>query len=266
MSLASEGRLQGTVALVTGGGGTNSIGRSIALRLAREGALVGVLDIDGPSARWVADEIATQGGEALPLTCDVTDLAQCEAAARQLGERSGGRIDILVNNAAALRGRLAEQTRQAFDQWPVEEWDYMLDVNLRGMWFCARAVYPYMRGAGYGKIINITSSTVWEGVPGLIHYVSSKGGVIGFTRALARELGHEGIRVNAIAPGLTRTAVNVDQVEMAGVWDEMRRAQCLDQRNEEADDLAGPAYFLASPDSDFMTGQTLLVDGGMNHN
>lgn len=268
MSGEFEGkRLRDRVALVTGGGGTNSIGRSIALRFAREGAAVGVLDIDGPSAATVADEIEAFGGHALPLTCDITHLDQCETAAATLARAYDGKIDILVNNAAALRGTLSKQSWRPFTEWTVEDWDYMLDVNLRGMWFCARAVYPYMKPQGYGKIINLTSSTFWEGVAGFIHYVSSKGGIIGFTRALAREVGPDGIRVNAIAPGFTLTAANMEQA--AGVpehWEATRRGQCLPERNEQADDLAGPAFFLASPDSDFMTGQTLLVDGGLNHN
>jgi len=268
MSQEIEGqRLQGKVALITGGGGTNSIGRSIALRYGKEGAKVGVLDIDGESAVWVADEIKAAGGEAIPITCDITHLDQCEAAAKLLADTYGGRIDILVNNAAAFRGVMSKQPWQRFYEWKVEDWDYILDVNLRGMWFCARAVHPYMKPQHYGKIINLTSSTFWEGVAGFIHYVSSKGGIIGFTRALARELGPEGIRVNALAPGFTLTEANREQA--AGVtdhWERTRLGQCLPERNEQADDLAGPAFFLASADSDFMTGQTLLVDGGLNHN
>ncbi len=260
-------RLQDRVALVTGGGGTNSIGRSISLRLAAEGAKIGVLDIDAAGAALVADEIVAAGGEAIPITCDITSEERCKAAAKLLADTYGGRIDILVNNAAAFRGVLSKQPWQPFYEWKVEDWDYMLDVNLRGMWFCARAVYPYMKPQGYGKIINLTSSTFWEGVAGFIHYVSSKGGIIGFTRALARELGPEGIRVNALAPGFTLTEANREQA--AGVpehWETTRKGQCLTQRNEEAEDLAGPAFFLASSDSDFMTGQTLLVDGGYHHN
>jgi 3-oxoacyl-[acyl-carrier protein] reductase len=259
-------RLEGKVALVTGGGGTNSIGRSISLRFAAEGAKVGVLDIDGPSAVLVADEITAAGGEAIPITCDITSEEQCKAAAKLLADTYGGKIDILVNNAAAFRGVMSKQPWQRFYEWTVEDWDYMLDVNLRGMWFCARAVYPYMKPLGYGKIINLTSSTFWEGVAGFIHYVSSKGGIIGFTRALARELGPEGIRVNALAPGFTLTAANMEQA--AGVpehWEATRKGQCLPQRNLLADDMAGPAFFLASADSDYMTGQTLLVDAGLNH-
>jgi 3-oxoacyl-[acyl-carrier protein] reductase len=260
-------RLEGKVALITGGGGTNSIGRSIALRYAAEGAKVGVLDIDGSSAARVSGEIAAAGGEAIAITCDITSEEQCRAAARLLADTYGGKIDILVNNAAAFRGVMSKEPWKRFTEWTVEEWDYALDVNLRGMWFCARAVYPYMKSQGYGKIINMTSATFWEGVAGFIHYVSSKGGIIGFTRALARELGPEGIRVNAIAPGCTATEANLEQTAGAPEhWVNVRKGQCLPQRNLEADDIAGTAFFLASSDSDFMTGQTLLVDAGLRHN
>ncbi len=258
-------RLEGRVALITGGGGTNSIGRSIALRFGAEGAKVGVLDMNCVSATWVAEEIAKTGGEAIPITCDVTSLEECEAAAAELARSFGGRVDILVNNAAAFQGPVSGRTSGLFDEWAVEDWDHILDVNLRGMWFCARAVVPYMRAGGYGKIVNVTSSTFWEGVPRLVPYISSKGGVIGFTRAMARELGPYGIRVNALAPGFTLTQTNLDQPGgVAEVAEKIRAGQCLNQRNEVADDLAGPAFYLASADSDFMTGQTLLVDGGLN--
>jgi 3-oxoacyl-[acyl-carrier protein] reductase len=259
-------RLKGKVALITGGGGTNSIGRSIALRFGLEGARVGVLDIDARGAALVAAEIEAAGGEALAITSDITDLDKCHAAAKMLADAYGG-IDILVNNAAAFRGELSKQGFRKFNEWSVDDWDHLMDVNLRGMWFCAQAVYPYMSAAGYGKIINMTSTTFWEGVPGFIHYVSSKGGIIGFTRALARELGPEGIRVNAIAPGFTLTEANMEQAAGAQEhWDEVLKGQCLTQRFEQADDIAGPAFYLASADSDFMTGQTFLVDGGLRHN
>ncbi len=260
-------RLRGRVALVTGGGGTNSIGRSICLRFGAEGARVGVLDINTESAAQVVDEIVGNGGEAVALTADIAEFEQCEAAAASLARSFGGRIDILVNNAATFKGPVSSYHPRPFDEWTVEEWDHILDVNLRGMWFCARAVYPYMKAQGYGKIINISSSTFWEGSPGLVPYVSSKAGVIGFTRALARSLGPDGIRVNTLAPGFTLTATNLQQPDGAAEFrDRIRAGQCLNQRNELADDLAGPAFYLASADSDFMTGQALLVDGGLNFN
>jgi len=260
-------RLRGKVALVTGAGGANSIGHSIALRLGAEGAAVGVLDIAVERVRAVVSEIRTAGGQATPLPCDVTQLAECEAAAATLAAAYGGRIDILVNDAAAFAVPGSSRTSASFLDWTPEEWDYILDVNLRGMWFMTRAVFPYMQPHAYGKIINLTSSTFWEAAPTLVPYVSSKGGIIAFTRAMARELGPFGIRVNAIAPGFTLTQSNLDRggivLETAAA---IRQGQCLSERNEVADDLAGPAFFLASSDSDFMTGQTLLVDGGMNFN
>jgi NAD(P)-dependent dehydrogenase (short-subunit alcohol dehydrogenase family) len=257
----TEGRLAGKVAIVTGGGGSNSIGRAICLRYGREGAKVAVLDINGAGAARVAEEIVAAGGTAMPVTCDVTDLGQVEAAVKKVADAWGGHIDILVNNAAFFGGM---GSFRPFDEWTVEEWDKMQAVNVRGMWFMARAVFPYMRAHNYGKIINLSSSSVFEGVPGFIHYSTSKGGVIGFTRCLGRELGKFGIRVNAIAPGFTVTDAQLELTKDYQEWyDRNREAQALNQRNELPEDLAGPAFFLASSDSDFMTCQTLLVDGGV---
>ena len=175
----------GKVAIVTGGGGPNSIGRSISLRFAEEGATVGVWDIDTAGAeRWSARS-GTAAGSAIALTCDVSLPDQCDAAAARVAAEWGGRIDILVNNAAALKGL----TWRPFTEWTVEDWDRQLSVNLRGQWACARAVFPFMKARGYGKIINITSSTFWEGVAGLTPYVASKGGVIGFTRSAGQRTG-----------------------------------------------------------------------------
>jgi 3-oxoacyl-[acyl-carrier protein] reductase len=257
MNAPSDRRLDGRVAVVTGAGRERGIGRAICLRLAREGARVAVLDIDGAGARKLAEEIGAAGGEAIGVACDVADLADCEAAAAQV-VAAWGRADILVNNAA----KLENVDWQPFDQWTVEEWDEMLDVNLRGMWFCARAFVPLMKEQGYGKIVNVTSSTFWEGVGGFIHYTSSKGGVIGFTRALGRELGEFGIRVNALAPGYTMTDAQVEHASAHPEHPVAMREQRAIARDETPDDLAGPAFFLASEDSDFMTCQTILVDGG----
>jgi NAD(P)-dependent dehydrogenase (short-subunit alcohol dehydrogenase family) len=253
-------RLDGMVAMVTGGGGANSIGRAICLRYAQEGARVAVLDINAAGAARVAAEIGEAGGMALPLTCDVTDLDKCKAAAKQVAEAWNGRIDILVNNAAFFGGMGAWRP---FDEWSMEDWDKMQNVNVRGMWFCTQAVFPYMKAQGYGKIINLTSSSFFEGVPGFIHYTTSKGGVIGFTRSIGKELGQYGIRVNAIAPGFTMSDAQLELTKDSPEWYQHNKdRQALHERNEVPDDLAGPAFFLASPDSDFMTCQTLLVDGG----
>lgn len=253
-------RLKDRVAMVTGGGGTKSIGRAISLRFGAEGAKVAVLDVNAAGAAKVADEIKAAGGTAIAVTCDITDLAQCEAAAKTVADSFGGRIDILVNNAAVF-GTMGEW--RPFDEWTPEEWDRMMTVNVRGMWFCVRAVAPYMKAQKYGKIINLTSSTFFQGVPGFIHYTTSKGGVIGFTNSIGRELGEFGIRVNAIAPGFTASAAQEALTkEYPAWWQASRERQALADRNEVPEDLAGPAFFLASSDSDFMTCQTLLVDGG----
>ena len=253
-------RLEGKVAIVTGGGGPNSIGRAICLRYGREGAKVAVLDINAEGAGQVADEITEAGGIAIPVTCDITGLGQCEAAAKKVADTWNGRIDILVNNAAFFGG-MGEW--RPFDEWPVEEWDKMQTVNLRGTWFFTRAVFPYMKAQGYGKVINLSSSTFFEGVPGFIHYTTSKGGVLGFTRSLGKELGQYGIRVNAIAPGFTLSDAQLELTKDHQEWyQHNKERQALHERNEVPEDLAGPAFFLASSDSDFMTCQTLLVDAG----
>jgi len=251
-------RLDGRVAAVTGAANEHGIGRAICRRLAAEGARVAVLDVDEEGARRVADEITAAGGEAIGVGCDVLDLAACEAAAGRVTDTWGRGADILVNNAASLDGVVW----QRFDEWTVEQWDRMLDVNLRGMWFCARAFVPFMKAQGYGKIVNVASSTFMEGVGGFVHYTSSKGGVIGFTRGLGRELGPFGIRVNALAPGYTMTDAQIEHVAAHPDHAVAMRERRALARDEVPDDLAGPAFFLASPDSDFMTCQTILVDGG----
>jgi 3-oxoacyl-[acyl-carrier protein] reductase len=254
-------RLRGKVAIITGGGGTNSMGRSIGIRFAEEGAKVAVTDIDGPSAVLVADEIKAGGGTAMAITCDVTDFAQCEAMAKKIAETWDGKIDILVNNAGAFKGVICHW--RPFTEWTTEEWDHTLAVNLRGMWFCAKAVYPYMQPQGYGKIVNMSSASFFEGAPGLVHYVSSKAGVVGFTRALGKEVGQFGIRVNAIAPGYCLTEGGLElSAGNQEFLDARRTNQALSQRNGLPEDIAGPALFLASEDSDFMTCGTILVDGG----
>ncbi len=198
----------------------------------------------------------------MSIVCDITELAQVEDATGRVADAWTGGVDILVNNAAHF-GAMGEW--RPFDQWTVEEWDKMQNVNVRGMWFCARAVFPYMKSQHCGSIINIGSSTLFEGVSGFIHYASSKGGVIGFTRSLARELGEYGIRVNAVAPGFTlsdaQLALTANEREFHDV---NRQRRCLSERNEVPDDLAGPVVFFASEDSGFVTGQTLLVDGGLS--
>jgi NAD(P)-dependent dehydrogenase (short-subunit alcohol dehydrogenase family) len=254
-------RLRGKVAVITGAGGTNSLGRSIAIRYAEEGAKVAVLSTDGSSAQLVADDVNAGGGTAMAVACDVTDFDQCAAMAKQVAEAWDGKIDILVNNAGAFKGFI--KGWKPFVEWTTEEWDHSLNVNLRGMFFCAKAVFPYMQPQGYGKIINIASSVFFEAAPGIIPYTTSKGGVIAFTRGLGKELGAQGIRVNAIAPGYCMTEGGIElSCGNQEFLDARRSNQALNQRNGVADDIAGPAFFLASEDSDHMTCGTILVDGG----
>ena len=248
-------RLKGRVAIVTGGG--HGIGKAYVQRLAREGARLVVAEIDGPAANAVAAECTAQNLDVIAVRTDVSD----EASTREMAVAAldaFGRIDILVNNAAIFA--TVAMSRVAFDQIDPAEWDRMMAVNLRGAWFACRAVVPQMRTQKYGKIINISSGTVWERVPLRIHYVTSKAGIIGFTRTLAAELGADNICVNCIAPGSTLSEEHPTD-EILG----FRRAaaeQRLLQRVQTPEDLVGPVVFFASSDSDFITGQTLLVDGG----
>lgn len=261
LKAAEAQRLKDKVAIVTGGAGSNSIGRSISVRFAEEGARVAVTDIDAEGAVEVAREITDGGGTAIALACDVRDQAQCHAMAKQVAERWGGRIDILVNNAGAYRGVMTGW--KPFTGWTSDEWDHMHNVNVKGQWHCAQAVFPYMKPLGYGKIINLGSTSFFEGIPGFIHYISSKAGVIGFTRGLGKELGEFGIHVNTLSPGFTLTQAALDQARSDPGFIEVRRkAQALNKRSLTGDDMAGPAVFLASEDSDMITCQTIIVDGG----
>jgi NAD(P)-dependent dehydrogenase (short-subunit alcohol dehydrogenase family) len=151
-----------------------------------------------------------------------------------------------------------------FDEWTEEQWDKMMAVNVKGSWNMAKAVVPIMKERSYGKIVNVASDCFLIGVPGFIHYISSKGAVVGLTRGLARELGEFGIRVNTLAPGYTMTEESIVQCDSRPGWaDVMKGQQALGQRNQQPEDLAGPVLFLSSPDSDFVTAHTLVVNGGV---
>jgi NAD(P)-dependent dehydrogenase (short-subunit alcohol dehydrogenase family) len=244
-------RLNGRVVIVTGG--AKGIGRAYCLGLASEGARVVVADV--ADSKPTVSAIEARGAQALGVECDVSREADTQRLATETLARFG-RIDVLVNNAA-LYGTLK---RRPFMEIPVEEWDRVMAVNLRGLFFCARAVFPAMKAQGKGKIVNIASSTFFKGVPDYIHYTTSKGGVVGFTRSLARELGSFGIRVNAIAPGFTLSGENEKNIS-----EERKQANIearMLKRAQAPEDLVGTLIYLASDDSDFMSGQTLLVDGG----
>lgn len=241
-------------AIVTGGG--QGLGRAFCHALADRGAPVAVADINVASAEVVAAEIVAAGGRAIPIHVDVADLdstqAMADTACRELGQAA-----ILVNNAALFS---TLKMRPSFLDLPVDEWRRVIDINVTGAYLCCRAVAPQMIDSGYGKIINISSATIWIGRPGYLHYVTSKSALIGFTRALAAELGVAGVRVNAITPGSTQTEIERETINSAA-REVMAQATAL-RRVQVPSDLVGAIVFLASTDSDFITGQTLNVDGG----
>ena len=243
-------RLQDRVAIVTGGG--HGIGRAYARRLSEEGAAVVIAEVDGPAAERVAAEV---GG--LAVATDVADKGSVDNMARRTLERFG-RIDVLVNNAAIFA--TVPMSRAPFDEIDPAEWDRMMAVNLRGTWLACRAVVPQMRKQRYGKIINISSSTAIKGSASRIHYVTTKAGIIGFTRTLAMEVGKDNICVNCIAPGSTLSEENADAALVK--YRQAAAATRALQRMERPEDLVGAVAFFASSDSDFITGQTLVVDGG----
>jgi NAD(P)-dependent dehydrogenase (short-subunit alcohol dehydrogenase family) len=244
--------LHSRIVIITGA--ARGLGRAFALAFAKAGALVTAADLDLAGAQETADLITAEGGQAIALAVDVSDENSTQRMAAQTAER-WGRIDVLVNNAAIYGGL----ERKMFDAISPAEWDRVMAVNVKGPWLCARAVFPYMKAQKSGKIINVSSATFFSGSAQWAHYVTSKGGVIGLTRALATELGDYGINVNAIAPGFTLTEASQALIPNAERYGVDRGAI---KRAEQPDDLVGVAVFLASPASDFITGQTIVVDGG----
>jgi NAD(P)-dependent dehydrogenase (short-subunit alcohol dehydrogenase family) len=244
--------LERRVAIVTGAAG--GLGRAFCVALAAAGARIVAADVAQSGATETAELIIARGGEAVAVRVDVTSEAETQQMAATAVER-WGRIDSLVNNA----GLYATLSRRPFFDLPPDEWDRVMSVNLKGPWLCARAVYPAMKKQGQGKIINITSATFFSGSPLWSHYVASKGGLIGLTRSLAREVGDDGICVNAIAPGFTLTEASRSVMAEAEQYGVTRGAI---KRAEQPEDVAGLVVFLASDASDFMTGQTIVVDGG----
>jgi 3-oxoacyl-[acyl-carrier protein] reductase len=250
-------QLKDKVAIVTGGG--HGIGRAYCLGFGAAGARVVVADIDEPAAMKVAREVNTQtDAKSLGVKVDVANEVSTQAMAQAVLDQFG-RIDILVNNAAIFA--TIPMNRGGIDTIDPEEWDRMMAVNLKGLFFCCRAVLPAMRKQKSGKIVNISSGTALNGSPGRIHYVTSKAGVIGFTRTLAREVGEDNINVNALAPGSTLSEENPTEEII-----KMRGARLQDRalkRVQLPKDLVGTVLFLSSSSSDFMTGQTIAVDGGV---
>ena len=242
-------RLKGKVAIVTGG--ARNIGAAYCRRLAAEGAAIAIADLlDGST---VAREIQEAKGEALSLKVDVSREEDTARMAEETVKRFG-RIDILVNNAAIF----LSIKRKPFYELTENEWDQVSSVNIKGPFLCAKAVFPQMKNQKSGKIINISSTTALQGTPLFLHYVASKAALIGMTRSMARELGSFGIGVNAIAPGL----VEHEGQTVPKEFTEFQLKARSFKRLETPEDLAGTLVYLASSDSDFITGQTVVVDGG----
>jgi NAD(P)-dependent dehydrogenase (short-subunit alcohol dehydrogenase family) len=241
--------LAGKRVVVTGAAG--GLGRAFAEAFAREGAKVIVADINLTGAEATASAI---GASAVAAQVDVTSLTSTVALAARAAETLGG-IDVLVNNAAIYAGL----ERKGFEQIDEAVWDRVMAVNVKGPWQMTRAVAPHLRAAGGGAVINVSSATVMSGSPEWLHYVSSKGAVIAMTRALARELGDDRVTVNALAPGFTLTEASLGLMENAASYGITRGAI---KRAAGSDDMVGAALFLASPSASFITGQTLIIDGG----
>ena len=232
--------LHGKVAIVTGG--AQGIGAAIARGLEAEGAEVVIADLEPPE-----DGIRA-------------DVSSEEDVARMVDEalQRNGRIDILVNNA----GLYASLEMRAFTEIPLEEWRQVMDVNVASMFLTCRAVVPVMREQGGGKIVNISSGTPFRGVPFLLHYVTSKGAIVAFTRALARELGKHSIHVNCVAPGFTMSDGVKSHPEVVEALRDVSIAARTIQRDQVPEDVVGAVVFLCSPAADFVTGQTIVIDGG----
>jgi NAD(P)-dependent dehydrogenase (short-subunit alcohol dehydrogenase family) len=234
------GALDDKVAIVTGG--AQGIGRAIADGLEREGAAVVVADLNPPEGAIRAD------------------VSSEEDVARMVDEvvsRHGG-VDILVNNA----GLYASLAMRPFTEIPLEEWRQVMDVNVASMFLTSRAVVPAMRERGGGKIVNISSGTPFRGVPFLLHYVTSKGAIVALTRALAKELGKDSIHVNCVAPGFTMSEGVQEHPEVVEALRDVSIAARTIQRDQLPEDVVGAVVFLCSPAADFVTGQTMVIDGG----
>jgi NAD(P)-dependent dehydrogenase (short-subunit alcohol dehydrogenase family) len=243
------GALDGKVAIVTGG--AQGIGRAIADGLAAEGARIVVVDLER------AEDAAGAYRDGVGLTADVAEETDVERAVAEAYERCGS-VDVLVNNA----GLYASLEMRAFTEIPLEEWNRVMEVNVASMFLMSRAVVPIMREHGGGKIVNISSGTPFRGVPFLLHYVTSKGAIVALTRALAKELGKDGIHVNCVAPGFTMSdGVKAHPEVVAKLRDVSVSARTI-QRDQVPEDVVGAVVFLCTPAADFVTGQTMVIDGG----
>ncbi len=247
--------LKDKVVIVTGGG--TGLGKVYSQRLGEIGAKVVLADIAAKEGEAVAEGIIAVGGHALAVTTDVSEPQSVETLVERTIAK-WGRVDGLVNNASLM----SVLPRGDWFKIPLDEWDRVMAVNLRGIFLCCRAVYPHMKRQGGGRIVNISSGRIWNGQPNRLHYTTSKAGVIGLTRALSREVGDDNIGVNAVTPGLTlsETQLASSSSNYLGGQEQGRAFK----RPQVPDDLVGTVLFLLSDASGFITGQTINVDGGQN--
>jgi NAD(P)-dependent dehydrogenase (short-subunit alcohol dehydrogenase family) len=243
------GSLDEKVALVTGA--SQGIGRAIAEGLAEEGARIVIADLNG------AEEAAKAFTAGVGITADVADERGVQRLVDQAVERCGT-IDILVNNA----GLYASLEMRSFEEIPLDEWRRVMDVNVASMFLMCRSVVPVMRAHGGGKIVNISSGTPFRGVPFLLHYVTSKGAIVAFTRALAKEVGKDDVLVNCVAPGFTMSAGVEAHPEVVEKLRNVSVSARTIQRDQLPEDVVGAVVYLSGPGSDFVTGQTIVIDGG----
>ncbi|MEU6354382.1 SDR family NAD(P)-dependent oxidoreductase [Streptomyces sp. NPDC047072] len=245
-------------ALVTGGG--SGIGRSIALRLAEDGFAVAVLDLNGESAEQVAEEARQKGHTAAAFgNVDVSDRGQADEAVRRVRETLGGPVLVLVNNAGVAR-------TESFLKISDDSWNRIMAVNLNGPFYFCQAVVPDMKEAGWGRIVNISSSSAQSGQQYMTHYVASKAGLIGFTKALALELGPAGITVNTIPPGFVDTPMlraSEERGLLGGTVDHHAELTPV-RRPGRPEDIAAACSFLVSEEAGYITGQVIGVNGGRN--
>lgn len=245
--------LKDKVAIITGGG--QGLGRAYAHTMAENGAKVVIAEINEEKAAQVVQELKEKNFEAIAIKVDVSN----EESTRRMAEeviQTWGQVDILVNNAAYF----SSIQMKPFEEISVDEWDLAMAVNLRGAFLCCKAVVPYMKQRRSGSIVNVTSATVLEGRPYYLHYVSSKAGIIGLTRALAREIGEFGINVNTLSPGLTLTEVPRTTINESSIQGAISRQSI--RRSGQAQDMCGAVLFLVSEQAKYITGQMLNVDGG----
>lgn len=253
-------RLKDRVVIITGG--AQGIGRVYSLGMADEGAQLVVADVNVEAAEATVRDIRAKGRKALALKTDVSNPESTQEMAGRTVENFG-RIDVLVNNAAIF-GKI-KISRVPFYEIDLDEWDRVFAVNLKGTLLCCRAVFPQMKTQGGGKIVNIASAGFFSGNPNYVHYVASKAGIIGLTRAMAREVGDYNINVNCIAPGATLAEDPSDrdawEARVKRFNEILLPKRCL-KRIQYPEDLVGTVIFLASSDSNLITGQTIVVDGG----